>query len=92
MQENRSFDEYFGRFPGANGIPAGVCVPDPVDGGCLGPYHDPRDKNTGGNHKQEDAEADIDGGKMDGSSPARPRSAATSIIPFPRTAQALLLT
>src|ERR1700756_2716162 len=29
MQENRSFDSYFGTYPGANGIPAGVCVPDP---------------------------------------------------------------
>ena len=27
MQENRSFDSYFGTYPGANGIPAGVCVP-----------------------------------------------------------------
>src|SRR6202035_231985 len=31
-QENRSFDSYFGTFPGANGIPAGTCVPDPVHG------------------------------------------------------------
>ena len=29
MQENRSFDSYFGTYPGADGIPAGVCVPDP---------------------------------------------------------------
>src|SRR5205814_2844173 len=34
MQENRSFDSYFGTFPGANGIPMKdgqptVCVPDP---------------------------------------------------------------
>ena len=33
MQENRSFDSYFGTYPGANGIPAGVCEPDPVNGG-----------------------------------------------------------
>ena len=36
MQENRSFDSYFGTYPGANGIPGGVCVPDPVNGGCAG--------------------------------------------------------
>ena len=35
MQENRSFDSYFGTFPGADGIPMKngkptVCVPDPV--------------------------------------------------------------
>src|SRR2546430_13170329 len=35
MQENRSFDHYFGTYPGADGIPAGVCAPDPKDGGCL---------------------------------------------------------
>ena len=34
MQENRSFDSYFGTFPGAHGLPAEdgrftVCVPDP---------------------------------------------------------------
>jgi len=29
MQENRSFDSYFGTYPGATGIPAGTCVPDP---------------------------------------------------------------
>ena len=40
MQENRSFDSYFGTFPGADGIPrGGVCVPDPR-GGCVRPFHD----------------------------------------------------
>src|SRR5438105_346548 len=43
MQENRSFDQYFGSFPGADGIPAGVCVPDPKNGGCVKPFHDPND-------------------------------------------------
>ena len=33
-QENRSFDSYFGKFPGADGIPKHVCVPDPRRGGC----------------------------------------------------------
>ena len=28
MQENRSFDSYFGTYPGADGIPANACVPD----------------------------------------------------------------
>lgn len=27
MQENHSFDNYFGTFPGANGIPKGTCMP-----------------------------------------------------------------
>ncbi len=66
MQENRSFDSYFGTFPGADGIPGGVCVPDPQNGGCIKPYHDPSDENTGGPHGTQAFEGDIDGGLMDG--------------------------
>ncbi len=66
MQENRSFDSYFGTYPGADGIPAGVCVPDPLNGGCVKPFHDPADVNYGGPHGAPSAIADIDGGKMDG--------------------------
>jgi phospholipase C len=73
MQENRSFDQYFGTYPGADGIPglAGnpgsiPCVPDPQNGGCVMPFHDTADKNSGGPHGQPNAAADIDGGKMDG--------------------------
>jgi phospholipase C len=66
MQENRSFDSYFGTYPGADGIPAGVCVPDPVNGGCVAPYHTVNDVNWGGPHGNPMAIADIDGGKMDG--------------------------
>ena len=65
MQENRSFDSYFGTYPGANGIPAGVCIPAPR-GGCVRPYHDPNDRNAGGPHGEKNAIADIDGGRMDG--------------------------
>ena len=71
MQENRAFDEYFGTFPGADGIPMvngvpSVCVPDPKTGTCVKPYHNPKDRNEGGPHGATDAVADIDGGKMDG--------------------------
>jgi len=65
-QENRSFDQYFGTFPGADGFPAGVCVPDPATGSCVKPYHDPSDIVSGGPHGAPNALADIDGGKMDG--------------------------
>src|SRR5690349_25034716 len=44
-QENRSFDQYFGTYPGANGIPAGVCMPDPVNGGCQAPFHNSADQH-----------------------------------------------
>ncbi len=66
MQENRSFDEYFGTYPGVDGLPAGVCVPDPTNGGCVRPYHDPGDLDSGGPHNVSNAIADVDGGKMDG--------------------------
>jgi phospholipase C len=71
MQENRAFDEYFGTYPGVDGIPMqngipSVCVPDPTTGKCVKPYHDPNDLNEGGPHGAVDAVADIDGGKMDG--------------------------
>ncbi|HET7831121.1 MAG TPA: alkaline phosphatase family protein [Candidatus Limnocylindrales bacterium] len=41
MQENHTFDNYFGTYAGANGIPPGVCMPeDPeVQGGpCVTPF------------------------------------------------------
>ncbi len=66
MQENRSFDTYFGTYPGANGIPAGVCLPDPKSGGCDGPFHDSSEENFGGPHGLGAAREDIDGGRMDG--------------------------
>ncbi|MGI9032144.1 MAG: alkaline phosphatase family protein [Acidimicrobiales bacterium] len=70
MQENRSFDSYFGTYPGAEGIPMRdgtptVCVPSP-SGGCDKPFHQTADVNGGGPHGQTNATADVDGGKMDG--------------------------
>ncbi len=71
MQENRSFDSYFGTFPGADGIPMrngepAVCANDPATGKCVKPYHDANDRNGGGPHSGRSAVADVDGGKMDG--------------------------
>jgi phospholipase C len=81
MQENRSFDSYFGTFPGADGIPglAGnpgtvPCVPDPLTGGQSCSFHDSADVNYGGPHLSAAAEDDTDcldfaarvGCKMDG--------------------------
>lgn len=71
MQENRSFDSYFGTYPGANGFPVvngqfSVCANDPATGKCIYPYHDPADINFGGPHSQENAILDINGGQMDG--------------------------
>jgi phospholipase C len=72
MQENRSFDHYFGTFPGADGIPMRdgiptVCIPNPVIGGCSVPEHHPiAEYDRGGPHTYADSVADIHGGKMDG--------------------------
>ena len=70
MQENRSFDSYFGTYPGADGIPQRngrptVCLPNPR-GGCIRPYHDTSLVNAGGPHSPRSAQRDINGGKMDG--------------------------
>jgi phospholipase C len=71
MQENRSFDSYFGMYPGADGLPRRsgrftVCLPDPATAVCVRPYHDPANRDAGGPHSHADALADIDGGRMDG--------------------------
>ncbi|HEX4491515.1 MAG TPA: alkaline phosphatase family protein [Acidimicrobiia bacterium] len=72
MQENRSFDEYFGKYPGADGIPVDadgnptVCAPDPKRGVCSAPFHDPHDANFGGPHSVSSTATDIDQGAMDG--------------------------
>ena len=69
MQENRSFDSYFGTYPGADGIPMQngvptVCVPDPRSHRCLRPFHDRNDLNYGGPHGMRNARLDIHGGRM----------------------------
>ena len=69
-QENRSFDSYFGTFPGVDGLPMqngepSVCVPIAA-GGCQKPYHDTADINGGGPHNEPSARVDVNGGKMDG--------------------------
>jgi phospholipase C len=71
FQENRSFDSYFGTFPGADGIPMHdghptVCIPDPVSHRCVTPYVDHLDLNSGGPHDAVNSEADIAGGRMNG--------------------------
>jgi phospholipase C len=71
MQENRSFDSYFGTYPGADGIPMAngvptACVPNPQTHACVRPYHDPNIQNAGGPHGAGSALADINHGTMDG--------------------------
>jgi phospholipase C len=70
MQENRSFDSYFGTYPGADGLPVKgatftTCVRDPR-GPCIRPYHDPADVNAGAAHTADASQSAINGGKLDG--------------------------
>jgi phospholipase C len=71
MQENRSFDHYFGTFPGADGLPRKhgrftVCSPDPVARRCVRPFHDRRKVNLGGPHNHTAFIRSYDHGRMDG--------------------------
>jgi hypothetical protein len=71
MQENRSFDHYFGTFPGVDGIPMvnnvpTVCNPDSISKNCQKPYHDTADINGGGAHGNPAELLCVDSGKMDG--------------------------
>jgi phospholipase C len=71
VQENRSFDSYFGTYPGADGIPMingvpTVSVPDPLTGQSQAPYYNPLISNQNDPHVRDAALIDIDGGKMDG--------------------------
>ena len=70
--ENRSFDHYFGTYPGADGFPRDangqidVCQPDPATGVCHRPFHDTNFFDEGGPHGEEGSLISIDGGAMDG--------------------------
>jgi phospholipase C len=43
MQQNHTFDNYFGTYPGANGSAADTCIPvslsDVADASCIAPFH-----------------------------------------------------
>jgi phospholipase C len=72
MQENRSFDSYFGTYPGARGIPGLAGNPGKVPclgapgSACVQSFHDTSLVNGGGPHGKADAIADINHGLMNG--------------------------
>jgi phospholipase C len=72
MQENRSFDEYFGTYPGADGIPMDshgvptVSCYDPLTGQYIKPFHLTTPYTVGGTHDYPAAIGDINGGLMNG--------------------------
>jgi phospholipase C len=87
MQENRSFDSYFGTYPGADGIPRrngkpSVCVPD--GSRCVSPFHDPVNRDSGGPHQLLNAIRDVNGGRMNGFINQARRSLAAHCPEFPQ--------
>ena len=69
MQENHTFDNYFGTFPGADGIPPGVCQPRSIDsaaGDCVKPYHITAPRTLDPDHQKASALRAFHNGDMDG--------------------------
>src|SRR5258706_3194738 len=67
MQENRSYDHYFGRLRRVYGPPHGTTNPDPLGGDPIKPFHEKRycevadlDHSWNGTHRE------FNGGAMDG--------------------------
>ena len=69
MQENRSFDNYFGTYPGASGIPRGTCMPlspDHPNVGCVKPFLSTNVISGDLPHGYQSSVIAHDNGKMDG--------------------------
>jgi phospholipase C len=68
MQENHSFDNYFGTRPGVNGHPKGVCMPAHVGAKtpCVKPFHIGDRGATDLDHTEAAFLAQYNKGKMDG--------------------------
>jgi phospholipase C len=64
MQENHSFDNYFGTFPGADGIAARTCMP--AGGSCVRPFHLDGRAVPDLPHDSATRAAQYAGGRMDG--------------------------
>ena len=70
MQENHTFDNYFGTYPGADGIPPGTCMPVSIlgagNGECVEPYHIGEGPIEDLDHSLKTFRAQFNGGKMNG--------------------------
>jgi phospholipase C len=69
MQENHSFDNYFGTRPGVDGFPEGLCMPrDPgqPDGDCVEPFPIGDRGITDLDHTEDAFEEQYNNGRMDG--------------------------
>ncbi len=69
MQENHSFDNYFGTYPGADGFPPGTCVPVRVDdpaGECVEPFWIGEKAISDLGHTEKVFRAQLNAGENDG--------------------------
>ena len=70
MQENHTFDNYFGTYPGADGIQAGTCMPvnptDKTNTECIEPFHIGDRPIDDLDHSLSTFQMQYNKGKMDG--------------------------
>ena len=70
MQENHSFDNYFGHYPGADGLPADTCMPKDPTGvttsDCVKPFHIGGQAVVDLGHSGDVYKAEFNGGAMNG--------------------------
>jgi phospholipase C len=80
MQENHSFDNYFGSYPGAEGIPKGACVPvNPAAAQpCVKPFVIGRQPLESLDHDRAHFDVARNGGAMNGFVAAQSSRAATN--------------
>jgi phospholipase C len=66
-EENRTFDHYFGTYPGANGLPLHTALPKtPGSNETVAPFHLTTTKTKDLDHSSRAARIAYDNGKMDG--------------------------
>lgn len=67
IQENRTFDNYFGTYPGADGFSPETCLPElPGSTRCIKPFHMSKGPLCDMSHEWNAAHAAWDNGRMDG--------------------------
>jgi phospholipase C len=69
FQENHAFDNYFGTFPNATGIPGSTCMPINLANsskGCVKPYPNTNAVDPGAAHGWMASHTAFDNGRMDG--------------------------
>ena len=68
LQENHTFDNYFGAYPNAEGTAGkSICLPESQGTSkCIAPFHDSNLTPVDMNHNWRSAHEDYDAGRMDG--------------------------